>query len=78
MIRATRRSSPTIAAVSFAALSLAASVAVATEANPDYQRRFEKTVAMKPGQRFEIDHSQGAVRITTQKTSEARITAEIV
>ena len=76
MIRASLRG-PRILAGALAALSLAAAAA-AESSSPDYERKFEKTVAMKPGQRFEIDHSQGAVRITTQKTAEARITAEIV
>ena len=64
-------------AVALAGSALCAASASA-DSNPDYQRKFEKTVAMKPGQRFEIEHSQGAVRITAQKTTEARITAEIV
>jgi hypothetical protein len=78
MIRAPFRG---VRALAFAAAALslaAAAYAESNESKPDYQRRFEKTVAMKPGQRFEIDHSQGAVRISAQKTSEAKITAEIV
>jgi len=78
MIRASLRGART-PAIAAAALSLAAAAfARSNESNADYQRKFEKTVAMKPGQRFEIDHSQGAVRISAQKTSEARIMAEIV
>lgn len=76
MIRRSFRRSLALAGF-LAALSVCAA-ASAEFSSPDYQRKFEKTVAMKPGQRFEIDHSQGAVRISTQKTSEARILAEIV
>jgi hypothetical protein len=65
------------------AAALAATLALspafaAADSNPDYERKFDKTVAMKRGQRFEIDHSQGAVRISTHRLSEARITAKIV
>ena len=47
------------------------------EARDDYERDFSKTIAVKPGQRLDIDHSQGALRITTHSAPEVRIRARI-
>src|SRR5262249_37685560 len=42
-----------------------------------HEREFSKTVAFKPGQRLEIEHSQGALHITTHAQPEVRIHARI-
>ncbi len=40
-------------------------------------RKFEKTVALKPGQGLSIDHKSGDVQVRTHKAAEARISARI-
>ena len=47
------------------------------EARDDYKRDFSKTLPVKPGQRLDIDHSQGKLRITTHSAPELRIQARI-
>jgi putative adhesin len=47
------------------------------DGRPQYEREFQKTTAWKGGQRVEIEHSQGAVRIRTHKLPEVRIQARI-
>ena len=44
---------------------------------PEYERTFQKTIAVKGGQRLEIEHSQGAVRVSGQNVSELKIAAKI-
>jgi hypothetical protein len=66
-----------IAAVSLAALVLTALPAKAESPSSDFDRDFSRTLAAKPGQRLDIDHSQGAVRITTHKLPEVRVKARI-
>ena len=41
----------------------------------DHKRDFSKTLPVKPGQRLEVDHSQGKLRITTHGLPEVRIQA---
>ena len=69
-----------------AALLLGAAIAAAPrpalagesrEARDDYKRDFSKTLPVKPGQRLDIDHSQGKLRITTHSAPELRIQARI-
>lgn len=43
----------------------------------NFDRDFSKTVAVKPGQRLDIDHSQGAVRIGAHKLPELRVKAHV-
>jgi hypothetical protein len=60
------------------ALVLAAGTAAArAESRADHEREFSKTVAVKPGQRLEIEHSQGSLRISTHAQPEVRIHARI-
>src|SRR4030095_7445083 len=44
---------------------------------PEYERTFSKTVAVKAGQKVEIEHSQGALRVRTHKLPEVRIEARV-
>lgn len=74
MIRVSSR----IAWAALAALLLAAVPARAErEPRSDLDRDFSKTLTVKPGQRLDIDHSQGAVRIGTHKLPEIRVKAHI-
>lgn len=55
----------------------AARAEVSREAPDGYERDFFKNVPVKPGQRLSVEHSQGALRITTHAASEVRIRAHI-
>ena len=61
------------------ALALCASEAQAESRDPrsDYDRDFSRTLTSRPGQRIEIDHSQGAVRVSTHPGPEVQVTAKI-
>ena len=61
-----------------AALLLATAPARA-ERDPrsDFDRDFSRTLPVKAGQKLDVEHSQGAIRITTQKASEVRVKARI-
>jgi len=74
MIRSPHR----IAGAVLAALVLAALPARA-ERDPrsDFDRDFSRTLPVKPGQRLDVDHSQGALRISTHKLPEIRVKAHI-
>ncbi len=67
-----------LAGAVLAALLLAASPARA-ERDPrsDVDRDFSRTLPVKAGQRLDIEHSQGAIRITTHKLPEVRVKAHI-
>lgn len=73
MIRTIVRS----AVVSVCCLLLASALRAVRDARADYERDFQKTVAVKAGQRVEIEHSQGALRVRTHKLPEVRIVAHI-
>jgi hypothetical protein len=66
------------AACLLAILCLVTAPAVA-EKDPrsDFDRDFSRTLPVKPGQKLDVEHSQGAVRITVQKGSEVRVKARI-
>jgi hypothetical protein len=66
------------AACLLAILCLVTAPAVA-ERDPrsDFDRDFSRTLPVKPGQKLDVEHSQGAVRITVQKGSEVRVKARI-
>ncbi len=60
--------------VLLAALSAAPALG---DARDDYKRDFSRTLTVKPGQRLDIDHSQGAVRISTHPSPDIQIRAHI-
>lgn len=43
----------------------------------DFDRDFSRTLPVKPGQKLEIEHSQGAIHIGTHKLPEIRVKAHI-
>ena len=47
------------------------------EARVDFDRGFSKTLAVKAGQRLDIEHSQGALRVSSHTLPEIRIEARI-
>jgi hypothetical protein len=57
-----------------AALSAAPALA---EGRDDYERDFSRTLTAKPGQRLDVDHSQGALRIRTHPGSDVQVRAHI-
>jgi len=72
------RSRVSIARAVLAALLLAAPPARA-ERDPrsDFDRDFSRTLPVKAGERLDIEHSQGAIRITTHKLPEIQVKAHI-
>ena len=42
-----------------------------------FKRTFQKTIALKPGQKLRIEHSNGTIKIRTQKESQVSISATI-
>jgi len=43
----------------------------------EFKRTFEKTLALKPGQKLRIEHSNGAIKIRTQREPQVSISAVI-
>ena len=79
MIR-TRVRSTRFAALLLAALFAAPPMLSAGESRDprsDYDRDFSRTLPVKAGQRLDIEHSQGAIRIGTHALPEVRIRAKI-
>lgn len=79
MIR-TRHRSTRVAVLLLAALVAAAPALSAGESRDprsDYDRDFSRTLPFKAGQRLDVEHSQGAIRIGTHALPEVRIRAKI-
>ena len=75
MIRSARLATLLFAAL--AAIAPALSAGEAREPRSDYDREFSRTLPFKAGQRLDIEHSQGALRIGTHALPEVRIRATI-
>ena len=41
------------------------------DSRDEFKRTFQKTVALRPGQKLRIEHSNGAIRIRTQREPQA-------